>query len=39
METSLNPKKVQITQKESSKATKKENENSSKLSSLPNKPS
>ena len=37
METSLNPKKVLITQKESSKTTKKENGNSSKLSSLPNK--
>ena len=39
MKTSSNPKKVVINQKESSKTTKKENGNSSKLSSLPNKPS
>ena len=38
MKTSTNPKKIQITQKESTKTSKKENEYSSKISSSQNKP-
>ena len=39
MKASQNPKKIEIIQKETSKSTKKDNNFSSKLSSLPNKPS